>query len=308
METIYNKHFHDQHIKEWFDEKELIHDEFLQISYQKKLKGQKEIFDLLDDHISIVHKDNILFDEDMDKIFDTLSERSNVIVTNHATFANIPILIRMIDQEAKKRGINNITNRCFTVLGPTILTQVQRNVILSISNAVKTIPNTVFGNIEWMEKEINIVRKKFLRTYIKLLEEKWNIIFMNPQWTRDIINWSKCHDCPKPLSILTKNDKTLATSIKLVQSAAKKWSWITIIWVNDAGLKTPWKTNEKDNSWTTSKIFIGSKSFQKEEILGIISRWELMSILWNLTHDHNGDSIWYSVSEKQFEELRNLLE
>ena len=112
----------------------------------------------------------------MQDLFTKLDTRSAIIVTNHATFAGIPILISELHKYAKIHDKKEVRDNIHAILGPALLTQSQKKVGQAIASLRKTIPTTNQSEIpafdeaiatgKLTEHPLQKIRKNFLKNFI----------------------------------------------------------------------------------------------------------------------------------------------
>lgn len=88
------------------------------------------------------HEQLLQFEQQMKEVILALRDRSVMFVFDHPTFANIPVWIGQLFYYAKLFGMEYVVDNIHTVLGPALMTQSHRKIILAISKILKTIPNT----------------------------------------------------------------------------------------------------------------------------------------------------------------------
>ena len=313
----YNNFFFKQHINNWFSPKDLIIDDIDQITYHHKPEN-KYIVEMMLDYFD----SNLILSENYEKqitnIIEKIQKKENVfVITNHTTFANIPIIISTIEKQAKKMKIDNINDSIITVLWPAIMTQRQKNVIQWMSHIYKTHPKTINWIIPWLEQK---QLRKSWEFWIKILEqckEKWgNIIFIAPTATRDTIErlskddnkiffWD---DSTESVNATLHNLIQRTISIKDEKDTRKEKNNIVLIWVNDSQLKNPSYVNPTNNEWKkSSDIYLCIKNYKQEEISKLIEEKKLMSELANLVIDKTGESIAEAISIEKLNQIKEEL-
>ena len=113
------------------------------------------------------------------------------IILNHETFANIPITIVKFMQVAHEMWIENINEHFTTIIWPLLATHRKQNALLnSLSSILVTHPAD--NKIQWAKRISNHQQKNAWSQLEKDLtkeNEKWEIYFCAPSWTRDIIHY-----------------------------------------------------------------------------------------------------------------------
>ncbi len=110
-----------------------------------------------------------------------LADRSLLIVTNHASWVNVPMIMF-----ALSKALNIPKENIYSVLGPALTVYIEGFLTaLSFGNLVKTVPDTKNGNIPGAEELIGIIRMAFLRQTRKILNKPGNIAILAPTGTRD---------------------------------------------------------------------------------------------------------------------------
>lgn len=164
INRLYNQHFHDIHTEDGRHSSSCIDDDIYQIFYPKStgvvadLK-EKCILSILDAFTQVVPYDQEKYDTSMQQI---MNDPKNVfLVTNHATFANIPIAIREFHKYANLPEHQQKMEKLYTILAPSLTTQSQRYLVNTLSNLLKTFTLNSKSQIEGLKKEIKKVRGAF---------------------------------------------------------------------------------------------------------------------------------------------------
>lgn len=181
INRLYNDYRHAIHLKNGYKESSLIDDDIDQTIYPRnpgKMRMlQSIILEALESYTSVLVENKETYEALMEKIFATLDTQSVIIVTNHATFAGIPILISQLHKYSKIHHKKEARENINTIVGPALLTQSQKKIIQSISTLRKTIPTTnqsdipafnkAIENNQLAENPIQKIRKDFVKNFIK---------------------------------------------------------------------------------------------------------------------------------------------
>jgi len=138
---------------------------------------QSIILEALESYTSVLVENKEEYQALMERLFAKLDTQSVIIVTNHATFAGIPILISQLHKYSKIHHKKEAREHINTIVGPALLTQSQKKIIQSISTLRKTIPTTNQSEIpafaeaiqknQLAENPIQKIRKDFVKNFIK---------------------------------------------------------------------------------------------------------------------------------------------
>lgn len=302
LKLEYLNHFHKANLKYWLKEKDLYEDDPNQNLYERQwwLMWIKSALCkiLIDSQSRIIFFDEEKNNEIVQRLIEKLKTWNILIITNHATFAWYPILINHLSNVAQEKWIENIQDNIFTILWPLLLTnKPQRNFILSFSNCLKTIPQSLIkSNILSKEFEWYLwkITKWFLIQLKKLIKWKGNIFIVSPTWTRDLV--IRNNSTGNAEKICFENDWWISPSIRLLQLMANQWVDIVFAWVNDSWLKNPKYVDEKNNKWTYSNIYVDLAYYTSEDFLWLIDQWIVMDTLSSLIYDHNNINIWSTMA------------
>lgn len=312
LQAQYNEYFHKANLSYWIKEKDLYED----IPNQNLYPRQPWLFwiksslcrALIDAQSRLVLNNPVKTKHIINKIFEKLSNWNVLIITNHATFAWYPILIDYLTKEAEKRDIESFQDKIYTILWPLLLTnKPQRNVILSFSNCLKTIPQsllkstTLTKEFEWFLWKVT---KGFLIQLKKLIKTKWNIFIISPTWTRDLVIRNGASGDAEKISF--ENDWWIYPSIRLLQLIANQWVDIVFAWINDAWLKNPIHVHEKNNQWTYSDIIVDLSYYNNEQFQWLINEWIVMESLAALIFDKNWINIWSTMPSDKLKIAKQL--
>ncbi|MEI6118662.1 MAG: hypothetical protein WCP92_05570 [bacterium] len=180
INRLYNQHRHDIHIKNGYKKSSLITDDINQMIYPRnpgKLKIlQSLILEAIDSYTNVLPENTEEYEAIMQNLFTKLDTRSAIIVTNHATFAGIPILISELHKYAKIHDKKEVRDNIHAILGPALLTQSQKKVGQAIASLWKTMPTTNQSEIpafdeaiaagKMTEHPLQKIRKNFLKNFI----------------------------------------------------------------------------------------------------------------------------------------------
>jgi len=136
INRLYNDYRHAIHLKNGYKKSSLIDDDIDQTIYPRnpgKMRMlQSIILEALESYTSVLVENKETYEALMEKIFATLDTQSVIIVTNHATFAGIPILISQLHKYSKIHHKKEARENINTIVGPALLTQSQKKIIQSI--------------------------------------------------------------------------------------------------------------------------------------------------------------------------------
>lgn len=181
INRLYNEHRHAIHMKNGYKESSLIDDDVNQMVYPRnpgKMKMlQSLILEAIESYTNILPYNREEYEALMQKLFTTLDTKSAIIVTNHATFANIPILTTELHKYAKIYNRKGVRDRINTIVGPALLTQSQKRMGQAISNLRKTIPSSKQSEIpafdeavqkgQLTENPLHKIKKEFIKHFTK---------------------------------------------------------------------------------------------------------------------------------------------
>lgn len=306
-EEIYNKHYHKQHIRNWMHPTALIQDDPFKILYhinQGAIWERRELMLWILDSFSNIIWQNKEFQKNMLSLFEQLNQwKSVLIVTNHATFLNFPLIISELQKFAKTIWYENILEDTYTILWPALVTQDQKNYIQAISNLLKTIPETPNSNIPWFEKQTSFIRKKFLRNLLRLRSKKWKIFLLAPTGTRDIVQ----RQDDNVQWIYFKSDELVQWSLSIVKSFAKDWLHTFVIWVNESQLKNPSKVLSWSNEWTSGNVIMSMEEIPAQQALQHLENKTFMQILADNVKDESGRILWKATEKPEETKRKNMI-
>ena len=181
IHRLYNDHRHDIHIRNGYQESSLIDDDINQMVYPRnpgKMRMlQSLILEAIESYTNIIPYNREEYEALMKKLFMILESKSVIIITNHATFANIPILITELHKYAKIHNKKEAREHINTIVGPALLTQSQKRMGQAISNLRKTIPSTrqseipafeeAVQNGQITENPLQKIKKEFIKHFTK---------------------------------------------------------------------------------------------------------------------------------------------
>lgn len=313
INRLYNEHRHAIHMKNGYKESSLIDDDVNQMVYPRnpgKMKMlQSLILEAIESYTNILPYNREEYEALMQKLFTTLDTKSAIIVTNHATFANIPILITELHKYAKIHNKKGVRDRINTIVGPALLTQSQKRMGQAISNLRKTIPSTKQSEIpvfdeavqkgQLTENPLHKIKKEFIKHFTKAWSEAGNIFLLAPTGTRDILEWSQYKDIQ---SISFADDESIQTTLKVINNFVQQGNMIILAGVNEAAMKTPGKTHEKNHSRTEWSTHVMLKELTPEMCDQLIKEKKFMQELAGLVRNNYGVSIWQALSASQLKE------
>lgn len=162
INRIYNDHRHAIHRANGYPESAMIDDDLGTLVYPRdpgtmRMK-QSLILEAIESYTNVVPYDKEAYESLMQRLFISLEQKSAIIVTNHATFANIPILVTELHKYAKQYHKKDIRDRINTIVGPALLTQSQKTMGLAITNLWKTIPATKQSEIPALDEAMKTGR------------------------------------------------------------------------------------------------------------------------------------------------------
>jgi len=145
--------------------------------------------------------------ERQQEISEILEQGNLVIVSNHCTWLNLPMIVASLHLEL---GIP--LDKITTILGPALTTYEQGLGVAGISNLIKTIPETPNGRLDKVAADLQRkVRMNSLRKINELMKETGQVLIMSPGGTTDRIT-------KEAIELLKASKGTQ----KLVKSLAKK--------------------------------------------------------------------------------------
>ena len=120
------------------------------------------------------------FQESKKEILEALEKWNLIIMSNHASWMNLPIIAICLHLycDIPQKGI-------YTILGPAITTRELSYSMINFSNLIKTVPDTPNGNILPEEVTRNIRSKMFETAKGIFRHEKGKVMLIAPSWTTD---------------------------------------------------------------------------------------------------------------------------
>lgn len=305
-DLIHNFHFYPQHFNNWVHPKELVADPFEQISYPREEKHQNlvnMIQTYLNYNLEITKEDQ----KNLDEVIENIYNGKNVFLyTNHISLANIPILLKMLENSAEKLWKNDFKEHCYTTLGGLIMTsKSSRNLILWQSHILKTHPKTQSGHIELLEKEQTRQRKKYFLEIKRLCEDTinkwwiWKLFVTAPSGTRDFL----IREWWNP-QVFTGDDNTESekSSLQLLSIILEKIdpnAAVSMIWINEMNLK------DHDNKWMRNEdVYVSTKNPSLLQIKQLIQEKEFMPTLAGLVIDESWKSIAQAIDSEELKQLK----
>lgn len=300
----YNQHYHEQHIKNWINFTELREDNPNQIFYPENAWiwaiKRKIALALMDSHINVIWRWSIErnYEEEMTNFFQQLRKRSIIIITNHITFGNFPIIIIELRKWAKKLKID-FDFDINTILGPALTTSIQCNSIWTISNLIKTIPTTWNSEIPWFKEDIQKIRQDFKNYLFGMAKQTKNVFLLAPTGTRDFTllenNEAKW--------VFFEGDKRLRHTIWMIKILLEQDVWICMMWVNESAIKL-WEDKDwntiltRDNNWWYWNIMVWMECLSKNTVEKLIDKRIFMERLAANVLDQNWIQIWITCDHK----------
>lgn len=318
IHRLYNEHRHNIHIKNWYKLSSLITDDINQMVYPRNPGTmrmlQSFILETIEAYTDVLPEDIETYEALMEKLFYTLDHASAIIITNHATFAGIPIIITELHKYAKIHDRKQVREKINTILGPALLTQSQKKVIQAISTLRKTIPTTKQSEIPAFDAAVENnrlaehphkkIRKEFVKNFISKWDEPGNIFLLAPTGTRDVLEWTPYKTIK---SISFSDDETVQNTLKAVNHFVQKGNMILLAGVNETAMKVPGATWEKNNSWSKGSTHITLKELTPEACEQLIKDKWFMNELASLVKDNYGNSIGRVLPENQLKEKELLV-
>jgi phosphatidylinositol kinase/protein kinase (PI-3 family) len=78
--------------------------------------SEEFILSMMRSYCQVVEDNPQEYKKTMENIFEALKSQSVVLITNHETFANIPILVSQIHKYAEIHNMPEIRNQCNVIL------------------------------------------------------------------------------------------------------------------------------------------------------------------------------------------------
>lgn len=110
------------------------------------------------------------------EIQEILAEGNLVVISNHCTWLNLPLIVSFLHREL---GIplSNIN----TLLGPALTTYQQGLDVAGIGNLIKTIPDTPNGRLDTVAPNLQAaVRRASIKTIMEKMKQIGQVLIMSP--------------------------------------------------------------------------------------------------------------------------------
>lgn len=197
----YNKHFCRQHFEALGLDVKIVPDNPFNLLRERNSKFTADYLKMFPAYIQNFQELVEDFKSTAEKILETIKEGRNVLLlTNHLTFGNIPIIIAVLEA-ASEQG-QQVLDQVYTVLGASLMTnQREKDFILSLSNVLLTQPKTERGKVKGYEEMQDESRKEFGNLLLDLLKLGRNkkesdlgqgkIFIIAPSGTRDLMQEGK---------------------------------------------------------------------------------------------------------------------
>lgn len=293
----YNKHFCRQHLEALGLNVALVPDNPFNLIRERDVRFTVDYLKMFPAYIQNFQELVKQFQSVAEKILATIQGGRNVILlTNHLTFGNIPIIIAVLN--AAVRQGNEILNQVYTVLGSSLMTnQQERDFILSISNVLLTQPKTERGRVAGYEDIQDETRMKFGKLFLSFLRSERNdvmpnqtelgkILIIAPSGTRDVIFDNK---------VVLRN---FTQALGLLKTLANKKSghMLIPIGVNDAEVYSQ-RIPQKGNVYMEAGVPI---DLTQTEVDRNVFPQKFLEELAGLVKDKEGNSIgeWEKGEEK----------
>lgn len=224
--------------------------------------------------------------------------KSTIIISNHDTFGNLPMIILKLMIVAKKLGMKNINKHIYTIIGPLLDTHKwQRRSINALSNTIITQPAD--NNPEEL-KEVYKEQRALARETILTHLQQGIICILAPSGTRDIVVWKK--DWIVKLYLPEESHISNRTSFGLIREIAKQdLADVLLVGVNSTELKRG--ISPSNNDWNRNapiEMHIKDISHKKD-----IETKETLSDLKSLI-THNGKEIAEHLPYQLFKIVKKL--
>ncbi len=196
-------------------------------------------------------------------------DEQHLILTNHKTYINIPLIQALSHNIRQEFEISNDPSHRHTIVWPRVTYDpVFRMIASSLSNLLQTIPQTAsiqqaftrLQKIWYSQHQINQFKHECLmwfgRSYNNVLSKSW-LIFLAPSGTTEPID--------KQGKIILASDQELPGSMKLIERYATTWWSATIITTDENfetqqviihthALTNTWLQDLLDNKWVMQTI------------------------------------------------------
>ncbi|MEI6774719.1 MAG: hypothetical protein WCL18_08305 [bacterium] len=189
IHRIYNEHFRGIHTEDGRHASSCINDNLYQVFYPQYTGVVANIIEqcilsIIDALTKVVPHNQEKYATSMQHI---MNDSKNIfLVTNHATFANIPIAIRELHRYAKLPDHQEKLNKLYTILAPSLTTQSQRHFVNTLSHLLKTFTLNSRSQIAGLKQEIKKVRGAFKEEVDTRASQQGNIFMLASGGTRDV--------------------------------------------------------------------------------------------------------------------------
>ncbi len=128
-----------------------------------------------------------LFLQHKEQIIEILETRNLVIISNHCTWLNLPLIVAFL-HEVLEIPLNKIN----TILGGALTTQQAGFEVANASNLLKTVPDTPNGRLDEVAPEISTnLTRRFGRELVSKMKTPGGIYILSPGGTSDIVSEGK---------------------------------------------------------------------------------------------------------------------
>ncbi len=308
----YYARYHGQHLWNWIRREDLVFDDPYQIYYPETpgvWNTRRNIaLSLMGSHINIIWRGNKErnYEQQMKYFFDQLKERSVVIITNHITFGNFPVIIIELRKWAKRLWVSNDFD-INTILGPALTTNRQVDSIKTISNLLKTVPATGNWTIPWHKQECSAIRENFKTAFFGMAAQPGHVFLMAPTGTRDYTaftdDWSiKC--------VYFEGDASIRHTTLMLNAIVKEWIWLCMMWVNESNIKKwrdkDWKTIlTRDNNWWFGDVMLWMEYIDPAEAKWLLKKRQFMDRLAQNISDRNWNQIAQTCTSNELSAFKS---
>lgn len=306
---LHNADFWDTHLKDGNKYKHLI----LHYLWQNEEKVKNLFGRFAKEILDKVYASNILpmsQDEEeliLQSILDVDQWKSTLIISNHDTFANLPMIIYKYLQVAHKNKIKMLNKNIRTILWPLLMTHVwQKFMITVLSNVIITVPaGKNSKDLKPFYSEHRKCAEQLIFDKLKYNDDRWNIILLAPSWTRDIVLRD---ELGKPI-ILIPDESWISNraTFSWIINPAQKLDRVNIyiIWANTTAMKKGIPIqNHQRNRGVDVELHIKDVSSSREE-KKLNTTKDMIDILQE-TILYNWGAVSYKVSGEVFEQLKAL--
>ncbi len=235
-EIIYHLHFWVQHLRKTGPEHQLRFDVMEQVFYERAERPapvylpdgttmEVDVMQGLAHFVQNLREVATQFAGRKEEILKALSTGSLLIVSNHVTWLNLPIIIVAMnlafgdEPDFESDDFKNFLDRFHTIIGPALTTYDQGFLAINtLSNILKTIPQTANGQIPELEAEQTAIGRQFLRkTTRRAAKNTGNIILLSPSGTTDKVTDEGKIEMQKPsdttLRLITNLNKNASLAV-----------------------------------------------------------------------------------------------